>query len=419
MSLERARVWLSQGRHDLAEDELRASLREDPQDALAHALLSLTLVERDRADEGEQEARLAIAGAPDVALCHYALASSLQARGKLRESEAAIGQALQLDPQDADAWALLAASHFGQRRWAMARTMAERALQIDPEHVGALNLRARALAQEGDGGAAESTLAEALSRDPENAWTHNNRGWTLLQSGAVARAREHFLEALRIDPELEGARVGLIESIKAQNRFYRAMFSFFLWLGRHRKESVWVVLIGLWIAPRLLRRLGESYPAAQPILTPLAVALALFAFLTWIIDPLANLALFLHPIGRHALQARERIGALAVATSLAAALASFGLGIAFAAEGLVFFGIAALLFVIPVSGAFSQENPRYRRIAVAISGVLAALALVAAVLAAGGEAVRSVGLGLLGLYVLGVMGTSFLLNAWSLSPRTD
>ena len=89
-----------------------------------------------------------------------------------------------------------------------------------------------ALVQLGRKDEAQQTLGSALANDPENALTHANQGWALLHRGDHAKALEHFREALRIDPELDWARAGIVEALKARHLIYRVMLRFFLWMGR-------------------------------------------------------------------------------------------------------------------------------------------------------------------------------------------
>jgi tetratricopeptide (TPR) repeat protein len=413
-------VWLAQGRNDRAEAELRGLLAEDPGSAGAHALLSLTLLALERPIEAEDEARAAIGAGPELMLAHYALAAALVSRGMLEEAQQAIAQTLRLSPRDPDAWALQAQIHLGRRAWEPARLAAERALGTDAEHIGAKNVRALALVQLGRQADADATLADALAREPENATTHASRGWSLLQRGAVGEARQHFLEALRLEPDQEAARAGLLESIKARNRFYRAMLAFQFWLGRQQKRTVWVVLLGLWIVPRILRGLARQYPAVTPLVLPIVAAFAIFAFSTWIIGPLSDAFLFFHPIGRHALNEREKTGSAAVIGCIVGAVLFVTAGIAFGSATLVLGGLALLPFIIPLSATFELDNPRRRRHAALIATGLACIAVAAGLaFLLGGARGAPVAATLAVLYLLGVFASSWLTNSWHLSSRTD
>jgi hypothetical protein len=113
----------------------------------------------------------------------------------------------------------------------------------------------------------------------------------------------NFIERIDVHDALGVAqRHFLVESIKARNRFYRAMLSSLLWLRRQQQRVIWVVLALVWVVPWLLRGVAA----------PLAFLFTAFAFLAWIIGPLYNVLLFFHPLGRRALGSREKIGAAVV-----------------------------------------------------------------------------------------------------------
>jgi tetratricopeptide (TPR) repeat protein len=416
-ALDSARVWLEQGRHDRAEGELRRALAQDPSNAAAHALLGLTLVALDRAAEAVDEARAAIAAAPESPLAHHAHAAALEHRGQPREARQAIAEAQRLDARNPDTWALLGQIELTDRAWAEALRAANQALAIDPEHVGAINVRARALVQLGRDADADATLAQALRHDPENATTHANLGWALLQRGEVERAQAGFLEALRLAPGHDSARAGLVESIKARNRLYRGMLAYSFWMARQRRRTVWAVLILVWLVPRFLRSVAREYPGAEPFLAPLGIGLALLVLLTWILGPLTDAFLFFHPVGRHALLRREKLGAAAVSACLAGSIVCFATAALARVAPPGALGFVLLLFVLPLSATFGMDNPRRRRHLAIYTSVLAVLGLAGVVLVfVSGPPAGAIPLV---LFLLGTLALTWLVNAWQLNPRTD
>lgn len=92
-------------------------LAANPQDAQAHAALSLCLSEQKRYPEATQEAQWSIGLAPDQPFCHYAHAVALLARNHFAEAESAIRQAIHLHPYDPDFFAMLGSIHAAGRRW--------------------------------------------------------------------------------------------------------------------------------------------------------------------------------------------------------------------------------------------------------------------------------------------------------------
>ncbi len=239
---DRAVVLYDQGRHDLADAELRQELAGDPANPVAHALLAFCLAKRGRHAEATREAELAVHQGPALSYCHYALSHVLYERDRLEEAADAVQEAIRLNPADPDCWAMLAAIRFDQRRWAEALAAAEQGLASEAEHRGCNNLRAMALVKLGRRGEAGQTIEAILAHHPEDALTHANQGWHRLESGSGTRALEHFREALRLDPELEWARQGLVEAIKSRYPVYSLMLRYFLWMGRLSVRTQWMVI---------------------------------------------------------------------------------------------------------------------------------------------------------------------------------
>ena len=322
---QRALVLQEQGRHEMAEKELRQHLATDPSDGFAHAALAISLAELERRDEAEQSAREAIGNAPDMAFAHYALARVLSDRNRTDEAADTIREAIRLEPTDADYHGMHAAIEFERQRWKESLAAAETGLQFDPEHVACNNLRAMALVKLGRKAEAGATIDATLSRDPDNAFSHANKGWTFLEQGKRKAAMTHFRESLRLDPSNDWARSGLVEAIKAGNPVYAVMLKYFLWMAKLSGNVRWAILLGGYFGSRMLAGLSNTHPEWSPWITPIRIAYIAFALLTWLAAPLFNLMLFLHPYGKHALNDEQRSQAGWVGLCLAMALGSVGI----------------------------------------------------------------------------------------------
>ncbi len=147
--------------------------------------------------------------------------------GGCAKSEAAAREAVRLDPEDADYYALLASIRVQQRQWADALHNAELGLAVAPDHVACANLKAMALVNLGRRQEADATIQTTLAKEPENAATHANQGWALLHMGDHKAAMEHFREALRLNPNMEWARQGILEALRARNPIYRILLKLF------------------------------------------------------------------------------------------------------------------------------------------------------------------------------------------------
>jgi len=412
-----------QGRHDLAERELRQHLVEEPGDGLAHAVLATCLLDQGRLDAAEAAARDALGHAPDVGFVHYALARVLSARNRDVEATAAIAEAVRLDPLSANFHALRAAIDFDRRRWAEALAAAEACLQLDAEHVAGNNVRAMALVKLGRKAEAGETISAALARDPENATTHANQGWTLLEQGRHREAMKHFRESLRLDPTGDWARAGLVEAIKAANPLYALVLRYFLWMAKLGTGAQWAILLGGFFGSRALAGLAETNPAWAPWVNPIRIAYFCFALLTWLAVPLANLVLFLHPFGRHALDHDQRAQARWVGGCVLLAVGALtgwfagwlagGSDIHWLDSAFVF-GVLA----IPLSAIFVCQPGWPRWTMAAATGGLAAVGIIAVVAMVGAEilppdaAMAAVAIidPAIQLFVTGMIASQFLAN---------
>jgi tetratricopeptide (TPR) repeat protein len=367
---QRGMVLYAQHRFDLADREFRQALAADPDNATAHAFLALCLLALDKADEALREAEEAIRHEPDLPLPHYARGHALLKKDQYREAEASAREAIRLDPTDADYRALLAQVELDRHRWPQALEAAEQGLALLPDHTACTNLRALALVQLGRRAEAAQTLGSALADDPENGYTHCNQGWALLHEGKHARALEHFREALRLEPELEWARVGIIEALKARYLIYRLMLRFFLWMARKTRFAQIAIMIAFVFGRGILSSIADRSPALRPWIMPILVLTFGFLLLTWIAGPFFNFLLMFNRFGRLALTREERLQACLIGGCFSAAVALFVAdqvgGGDLASLGMVFFGLLNL----PIVVTFRQSPGPKRRVMAAGTLVL-------------------------------------------------
>jgi tetratricopeptide (TPR) repeat protein len=360
---QRALVLFEQSRLDLAEPEVRQALAGDPDNAFAHALLSICLLEREDWNAATDEAKTAVRLAPDSPFAHATLARVLANRQYLDEALESAEESLRLDPTDADTYALLSLIHTQRRDWSSALHAAEQGLAHDAEHVGCNNARAMALTKLGRTAEAGKTLASALEREPENAWSHANLGWASLHDGDSKKALEHFREALRLDPTEDYAKAGLVEALKARNPIYGLMLRYFLFMSRLSGRAQWALIIGAYVIFRVLHALSQSNPKWAPWIMPLLIAYFVFVVMSWLAQPLFNLLLRLNRYGRHALSADQRRGANLVGLLALPALLCLVWWLASRFDStMAFVGIAYFgLLLLPASAIFKCDTgwPRW------------------------------------------------------------
>ena len=419
-SLQRALLLLEQGRHELAENELRVTLAVDPENATAHSMLAICQAHRQAYDEARRAAQQGVHLAPDDAHAHYALAFVLfhkaqheeaqvalfGKKDRYQEASLAIAEAIRLEPDDADYFSLQAAILLAEKNWPAALAAADKGLQNDPEHVNCVNVRAMALVQLGRRDEAGATIGEALRQEPDNALTHANKGWALLHQGQPREALEHFREALRLDPELEWAQHGIVEALKARNFLYRWMLAYFLFMSRLGAGKQWGIIIGGYFLMQYLGRLQISNPALALIVLSLKILLILFVVLTWTASHLFNLALRLDKFGRYVLSRDQILGANAVGLCLLTALV---LGVAafwFGSATLVTGAIGCLGLMIPVGGTFHRQG-RARLYLGVYTGLLAAAGAAGLLLSLAGSPMAS---GVGGMFAVGIFAFAWIAN---------
>lgn len=367
--LERARLLMQQSRFQLAEEQLRLSLSEQEDPALAHALLALCLLQRERYDDAQQEAQAAIGEDPENAMGFYALATVFHERNRLDEARKAIDAAIRLESWHSIHFGRLASIEIDSHRWTEALAAAEQGLQFDPDDVNCTNLRAIALVRLGRKAEAGATIEAALARQPDDATSHANQGWTLLHQGQPKKAMEHFREALRLEPNMEWARMGIIEAMKARNILYRWILGYFLWMTKFSPRVQLMLVLGVLFGNQILQRVCQAVPMLAPAQTPLALAYVLFVWTTWVAPTLFNLLLLLNPFGRLALNRNEKTDAAlaALCIALAMGIGTYGqLSYPTRASDFWLSGLLFLGLMFPVTAIFKMP-PKTRWVMIAYS----------------------------------------------------
>ncbi|BAZ13200.1 TPR repeat-containing protein [Calothrix sp. NIES-4071] len=355
MNIERATLLIEQSRYQMAERELRQALAQAPSDAYATALLGLCLNYQQRYQEAIAAAGTAISLAPDDAFSHYTLSCILCERWELELAEKSIREAIRLNCYQASYFALLSRCKYNQKLWQDALDAAQNGLAIDPENVECLNYRALSLSQLGKGDQAVEVIESAIATAPLNASCYASSGWILLSHGkSHQKALEYFREALRLNPNLEWARSGIIEALKAQNPLYRLMRSYFLWSSRLNNTTRWVFTIGLYFAVRFLL-VGLNQVGLKQLVIVVAIGYLLFVILTWIIDPLFTLLLRFDKFGRLALTETEILQSNYWGACFGIAILSFFVYL-FTNHNTALIGAAVFgLLLIPTAASFHCE----------------------------------------------------------------
>ncbi|MBK7404299.1 MAG: tetratricopeptide repeat protein [Phycisphaerales bacterium] len=412
-NMSHAQLLLQQQRFDLAKGPLRQALGEDPDNALACAWLAWCHLREDDYGPATELAERAVSLDPEEAFLHFVLGSVYFDRDMPKEAMREAQEALRLDPSNADHWRLLSGLHAGAKRWTESLGAAERGLALDGEHAGCAHMRVMALRGLGRKAEAMEASRGTLERDPDSPVAHANAGWTCLHRGEIRQAKTHFREALRLDPGLDWARAGMVEAIKATNPIYRVFLRYMLWMATKSGKVQWAVIIVGWLGYQVARTALASNPQFKPFLLPLIVTYVAFVLLTWFATPLFNLMLLVHPFGRHAIRADQRLWASLFGLTLLISAAGW-IGYAVTGLDLLFLiGGGVMLLVAPVAsvGLCRVGKPRLIMLAY-LFGLVAFFAALLAGAVLGWQGAAD----LVQAYVIGCLISMLLTNIVNSAP---
>ena len=186
---------------------------------------------------------------------------------------------------------------------------------------------------------------------------------------------DNFKEALRLEPNLDWAREGIVESLKARNPIYRVMLRYFFWMSRLKSKIQWLVIIGAVVGIRIINGLTESFPEFEPVGLTIIVLYLAFVILTWIADPIFELLLRSNKFGRLALSEDQITASNLVAGALLLALLFLLAGL-FTENNEWYVGAAfTAALIVPLSGIYRPSAKRSRIILGIYAGILTLLVL--------------------------------------------
>ena len=317
VDLQRAQFFLDTQRYKEAQDELGKVLASDPENAKATAMLAFCLHRQKKSKEAKKIAQQAIFLDPGSTYALNIAGHICVEQGDQKSAEKALRESLRLFPNGSYAYGLLALSLGVQAKWNESLEAAERGLKLNPNETNCHNARVKALSVLGRSAEAHQAIYESMSENSEEPLAQCASGWAMLRVGKVKEATEHFGEALRLDPNLEDARRGMIEALRARFPLYRAVIACRTWLIRLPPGVRSGVTLGLYVVARVSLSLSNN-----PILMTLGGLYLAFVFFAWFGGPLLNITLMMHPLGRMALRRNERMEATALGVAVATGLLS-------------------------------------------------------------------------------------------------
>jgi tetratricopeptide (TPR) repeat protein len=250
------------GRFKDAVDVFEEQLALEPDSALAHRMLGLSLFRLGRLVPAFESVKEAIRLEPNNPHNYFAMAmvrmvyrwpdvkngqTPSQRMRALRKSgyhsrlyaRQAIQQAIALKPDYGDYWALLSSIEAAAGFWANCLMAANRTLEVGPTHPSGYRFRAKALAILGRWDEATADFDQAIRLAPNNADIHRARGSHMIQLGRPDEAVEHFTESLRLNPN-QKSLPSVVQAARFSGRFkpYGLAYRFILRTGRGQQRRL-------------------------------------------------------------------------------------------------------------------------------------------------------------------------------------
>lgn len=345
-NIERVNQLMATSRYKEADAELSKLLGQFPDNTVVLSMLALCTAQLGNLSKAHQLIGHAIGKEPDNAHLLYIQSNIFLQDENLFSAEKSIKNAIAYEPTNSTYFGTYAQILIGQRKWEAALQAANEGLALDPSDLVCLNSRSTSLFKLDRKDEAYKTVEKTLTENPENEYTHANLGWAFLEQRDYKKALEHFRESLRLDPQYEYAKSGLVEALKARYLFYRWFLGYVFWVSNMKKAGQWALLIGLYVGVKILQSVRDSNPELGLILTPIITLYMIFAFSTWIIGPLSNLALRLNVYGRYALSESQVTSSNFVGISLLLSILGgmyFLLTADLGGLGLLIFGLSMMI----------------------------------------------------------------------------
>lgn len=190
-----------------------ATLKGNPNCAVALNHVGAGLFESGRVDEAIVHYQKALAILPRYELAHYHLGCALAEKGQTEDAMAHYRTALEIYPDFVDASFNLGTTLLELGRTQDATVELQKALAMRPHWAKTHNNLASALLQSGRVDEAVTHYQKAIALQPDHASARNNLGWVSLQNGGLDEAIAQFKTAVQIKPDYVQAHLNLAEAL--------------------------------------------------------------------------------------------------------------------------------------------------------------------------------------------------------------
>ena len=198
--LQQAKALHRSGRREEAATIYRDVLAANPENAEAHRLLGVVLLENGKLNQAQHLLKKAQWLAPESPAVLNNLGSLSQAKGKPGDAEALFRSALMLEPKFVPAMCNLANLYQQQYKLPEAAELYQDALKVEPDTAALWNNLGNLHSRLGRYEHAHQLISHALQLEPDYAEAHANLGLCSFELGHYALALERGLHSLGLRP---------------------------------------------------------------------------------------------------------------------------------------------------------------------------------------------------------------------------
>lgn len=254
----RVHAALMRDDHRSAVHLCRSLLAEDPEDAEAHALLSLALLQAKRPTVAEREAHIALSLEPTNLRAHHALILCLIGKRAFADADQALSTLKDLAPELPGAWRLEGMLRRLQGRHRDAYSAFAEAQRLSPEDAEYIAAKGSCALQLGREAEARALAQESMALDPECADAQLLMADLHLRDGDDESAHELVTSVLRRQPNNKAAMAALVAIKTRRNPILGLWWRINTWIVRGESSRVIGVLVGLYMLVRLLTQVLQD-----------------------------------------------------------------------------------------------------------------------------------------------------------------
>lgn len=189
------------GRYDIAEEEARGRILDEPSEGIHYANLANILLLQNRIDEALVSAEQAVEYSPDCPDSMYWLAEVKQQMGYYDEAVEILKRGIQLDPEDESLWERLAAIHNFRGDYESGLQYAKQSVELNPGFVhGHFAVVEAHCYRDPFSGEAVVALETMMRLAPDDEHAHELHATLLIEQGEPEQALAAAYTALSINP---------------------------------------------------------------------------------------------------------------------------------------------------------------------------------------------------------------------------